>query len=159
MCRNGFMSFTDSFPGSHDDDWTGGVGLDMLQAFRFPYILMDLGPVQILSAWVLNTSREKSSVGGVSLHMETAVRLLVGHRSVVGLFKVVWRCTHFCFVFPYGVSFVYSRLWKLRGSAPQGGDELITVRIRHSPIPRDSSRAGSVYHYSNTLLSLQDCQR
>jgi len=66
----------------------GGVGLDVfLRGFYIAYFLMDLGPVKIASARVFTTSGAKSSGGGVSLGTESAMKLLIGHSSVVALIK------------------------------------------------------------------------
>jgi len=84
MCSNWLLSSTESIRGSLNDDWTGGVGLDVLWGF---YFLIDLRPVQMASARVFATSGDKSSGGGVSLCTESAVRLLIGHWTDVGLIK------------------------------------------------------------------------
>jgi hypothetical protein len=81
------MSSTDSIRGSLDNDWTGGMRLDILLGFSFVYFLMDLGPVQMASARVFTTSGDMSSGGGVSLYTESAERLIIEHCSVVGLIK------------------------------------------------------------------------
>jgi len=60
------MSSTDSIQGSLDDDWTGGMGLDVLRGIHSAYFLMDLGPVQRLSAGVFTPTGDKSTGGGVS---------------------------------------------------------------------------------------------
>jgi len=60
------MSSTERIEGSLDDDWTGGLGLDVIRVIYFAYFRMDLGPVQMASARVLTLSGDKSSGGGVS---------------------------------------------------------------------------------------------
>jgi len=55
------MSFTESIQGFLDADWTAGMGLEVLRGLYFAYFVIDLGPVQIASAQVFTTSREKSS--------------------------------------------------------------------------------------------------
>jgi hypothetical protein len=59
MRRSWSMSSPESIRGSLDDDWTGGMGLDVLRGFYFVYFLMDLGPVQMASARVFPTSGDK----------------------------------------------------------------------------------------------------
>jgi len=73
------MSSTKSIRGSLDNDWTGGMGLNVLRGFYFAYFLMDLGPVQMASARVFTISGNKSSGGGVSRCTESAERLLTEH--------------------------------------------------------------------------------
>jgi hypothetical protein len=79
MRRSWLISFTESIRGSLDDDWTGGMGLDVLRWCYFVYFLMDLGPVQMVSARVFTTSGDKSSGGGVSPCTESAERLFIEH--------------------------------------------------------------------------------
>ena len=58
----------------------GGVGLDVfLPGFYFAYFHIDLGPVQMASAWVFTTSGDESSGGVVSPYTQSAMRLLIGH--------------------------------------------------------------------------------
>jgi len=79
MRRSWSRSSTESIRGSIGDDWTGGMGLDVLRGFYFVYFLMDLGPVQMALARVFTTSGDKSSGGGVSPCTESAERLLIEH--------------------------------------------------------------------------------
>jgi len=73
------MSSNESIRGSLDDDGTGGMGLDVSRGFYFAYFLVELGPVEMALALVLTTSGDKSSGGGVSPSIESAVRQLIEH--------------------------------------------------------------------------------
>jgi len=74
----------------------------MFRGFSSAYYVLDLGPVQMASAWVFTTSRDRSSGGGVSPCTESTVGLLIGHGSFVTLTRVVWGRTDFGFVFVIG---------------------------------------------------------
>jgi hypothetical protein len=76
MCRNWLMSSRDSIRGILDNDWSGGMGLDVVHGFYFAYLLINLGLVQMASALVFTTSGDQSSGGRVSQCTEFAVRLL-----------------------------------------------------------------------------------
>ena len=69
------------------------------------------------------------------------MRLLRGHWLVVGLTNFVRTRTHLGFVFLLGF-FCHIRMWQPRGSAPKGGDDVMAVMIRFSPMAQDVSRAG-----------------
>ena len=60
---------------------------------------------------------------------------------MVGLNKVVLRRTHLGFVFLW-VSLLYRRMWQPRGSAPNGGDDVMAVMNMFSAMERDVSWAG-----------------
>jgi hypothetical protein len=79
MRRYWLMSSTESMRGSLDDDWTGGMRLDVLRGFYFAYFLIDLGPVQMALARVFTTSGDKSTGGGVCPCTESAESLLIEH--------------------------------------------------------------------------------
>jgi len=115
--------------------------LDVLQGFYFAYFLMDLGPIQMASPQVFATSRDNSIGGGVTPCTESAMRLLIGHRSVVGLTHVVRRSMHLGCAFLW-VSLLYRCMRQPRGSAPIGRDDVMAVSIRFSAMARDVSWAG-----------------
>jgi len=79
MRRSWLMSSTEGIRTSLDDEWTGGVGFEVLQWYNFSYFLMELGQVQMASARGFTTSGDKSSGGGVSPYTKSAMRLLIGH--------------------------------------------------------------------------------
>jgi len=135
------MSSSESIRGSLDNDSTGGMGFDVLTGFSIAYFLMDLSRVQMASVWVFTTYGDKSSGGGISPCTESFVWLLIGHLLVSGLTKVIRRRTHLGFVFLW-IFLLYRRMWQPRGSAPEGGDDVMAVSIRFSAMARAVLRAG-----------------
>jgi hypothetical protein len=124
MRRNLLMSFTEELQGILDHDWTGGMGLDILWGFYYVYFVKALGQVKMPSARVFTTSGDKPIEGGVSPCTALAVRLFIGHYSIV---RLIMSCGGVCIGFDTfcGVSLIYIALWRPMGSAPKGRDDVI----------------------------------
>jgi hypothetical protein len=92
-------------------------------------------------ARVVTISGDMISGGGVSTCTESAVRLLIGHCSVVGLIQS-WGGVCICLVSFLLGFLVYKHRWQSRGSVPELVDNVMAVMIRFSAMARDESEAG-----------------
>jgi hypothetical protein len=106
------------------------------------YILTYLGPVQMVSAQEFATSGHMSRGRGVSPFTKSTVRLLIRHWPGVGLTTVVRRCTQLCFVFHIGFLLLIHVCSSQGYLLLKGGNDVMAVMIRFSPMACDGSSAG-----------------
>jgi len=135
MRRNWLMRFTEHILGIFDDDWTWRSGYGCCYRGLLFYFNWILGLYKWLRHGFYDPRREVKGRWSFTVHRirrEAADRALIG----CGTFSLLQGRTHWFVIFSYGVFLLYISMWEPRWSAPKGGDDVMAVERRISPMAR-----------------------